>query len=430
MNTLPRRTFLGTAATAGAVTLTGFRAQGGEPTRSGKIRLGVIGCGWYGLVDAKAALKTGSAEIVAICDIDSEHLAKAAEEIEKLQGSRPKGFKLYEELLKHPDLDALIIATPPHWHALPFIAACERGLDIYCEKPLAYDVREGRAMVDAAQKCGRVIQIGFQRRHAAGFGEARKYIQDGNAGPIICADAQIHYTAGTLDPTPQPPPASLDWELWCGPGPLIPYSPQVGHKNWRLEKTSGHGHLVDWGIHLIDTARWILDAGAPCTVSASGGLYYLKGKITTPDVLSAHFEFDKCPLTWKHRIWGAQEYDPDSSNGLFFYGEKETVFCTDNKWIVIPRGKDQPRQVHEAKNDSGGLHMAEFLEAVRSRKQPSCSPSEAHLSTTAVKLAMISYDTGSKVTWDAKTEQIAGNPEAAKLLKRDYRAPWQHPYRG
>lgn len=428
MNHVPRRTFLGTATAAGAVALSQLQGLAAEPAAARKIRLGLVGCGWYGLVDAKAALKSGGAEITGICDVDSEHLAKAADEIEKLQGRRPKAFKLYEELLKMEELDAMIIATPPHWHALQFIAACNRGLDIYCEKPLAYDVREGRAMVDAAQKAGRVIQIGFQRRQAAGFGEARQYVQAGNAGAIISAEAQIHYTAGTLDPTPQPPPASLDWDLWCGPGPLIPYSPQVGHKNWRLEKSSGHGHLVDWGIHLIDTARWILGLGAPKSVSAAGGLYFLKGKITTPDVLTAHFEFDKCPLTWRHRIWGAQDYDPDSSNGIFLYGEKETVFCTDNKWIVIPKGKDKERIVHEAKCDAGGLHMAEFLNAVRTRNQPSCSPAEAHLSTSAVKLAMISYDTGSRIDWDGQAEQIAGNPEAAKLLKRDYRAPWTHPY--
>lgn len=430
LKSLPRRNFLGAASALGASTLTGFHARAAESSSSPKIRLGIIGCGWYGMVDAKAALKTGGAEVAGICDVDSEHLTRSADELEKLQGTRPQVFKLYEDLLKMEALDAVVIATPPQWHALPFLAACDRGIDIYCEKPLAYDVREGRAMLDAARKSGRVIQIGFQRRQAAGFAEARRYLQDGQAGPIICADAQIHYTAGTSDPTPQPPPASLDWDLWCGPGPLIPYSPQVGHKSWRLEKTSGHGHLVDWGIHLIDTARWMLGAGAPKTVTATGGLYHLKGKITTPDVLTAHFEFETCPLTWKHRIWGAQEPDPETSNGIFFYGEKETVFCTDARWMVIPRGKGQERKIHEAKSDAGLLHMADFLDAVRSRRQPSCPIEEGHISTTAVKLAMISYDTGTKVVWDAQTEQIPGNPAAALLLKRDYRAPWQHPYRG
>ena len=228
---IPRRTFLGSAAAT--VALAALPSHAAESPPGPKIRLGLIGCGWWGLIDATAALKSGGAEVVAVCDIDSEHLAAAVEEIAKLQGSRPKAFKLYEELLAVDGLQAVIIATPPQWHALPFIAACARGLDIYCEKPLAYDIREGRAMVEAASKGKNIVQIGFQRRQAAAFAEARKHIQAGNSGRIISAEAQIHYTAGTPDPTPTAPPASLDWDLWCGPGPLIPYSAAVGHKSWR-----------------------------------------------------------------------------------------------------------------------------------------------------------------------------------------------------
>lgn len=423
---MDRRTFLGAAA-ASAVTLSTAIGHSAETARN-KLKMGVIGCGWYGMVDAKAALKTGGVEIVALCDVDSEHLAKSADEIEKLQGSRPKTFKLYDELLGAPGLEAVIIGTPPHWHALPFLAALNKGLHIYCEKPLAYDIREGRAMVDAAKKSDRVVQIGFQRRHAAGFAEARRHIQEGHAGRIVCADVQIHYTAGTKDASPQDPPPSLDWDLWCGPGPKIPYSPQVGHMNWRLERTTGQGHLVDWGIHLIDATRWILGEGMPRAVSAAGGIYELKGKITTPDVLAVHFDFEKCPVTWRHRIWGAEEFAPEVSNGIFFYGEKETVFATDNKWITIPRGKGKERQTHDTKSDAGALHMADFLEAVHTHGRTACPIEEAYQSTTAVKLAMIAYDTGSKVTWDAAAEQIIGNEAAARLLKREYRAPWQHPY--
>ena len=426
MSTLHRRTFLGTAAAAAA--FSALRSSAQETAASPPLKLGLIGCGWWGMVDVNAAFKAGGVEVVAICDVDSEHLKKSADEIEKRQGSRPATFKNHDDLLAVEGLQAVILATPPQWHALPFIAACEKGLAIYCEKPLAYDIREGRAMVDAAKKAGNIVQIGFQRRHARGFAEARNYIQEGNAGRIVSAEAQIHYTAPTPDPAPVEPPASLDWDLWCGPAPLIPYSAAVGHMNWRLEKTTGHGHLVDWGIHLIDSARWILGAGAPLSVTAAGGLYQLKDKITTPDLLTVHFEFEKCPLTWRHRIWGAQDMDPPTSNGIFLYGEKATVFCTDNKWIVLPQGRDQKPEVHEGGNDSSGEHLAEFLAAVRSRQQPSCTPDEGHLSTTAVKLAMISYETGAKITWDAKAEQIVGNPEAAKLLKRDYRSPWEHPF--
>lgn len=423
MNPLSRRQFLGT--TASTLAYTTLAAHAAEETRP--IKLGLVGCGWYGMVDVNAAFKVGGVEVVALCDVDSAFLNKSADEVEKLQGKRPLVFKQYEDLLKTPELDAVIIATPPQWHALPFIAALARGLDVYCEKPLAYDIREGRAMAEAAKKSDRMVQIGFQRRKAAAFEQARQYILDGNAGRIMQAVAQINFTAGTLDPTPQEPPASLDWDLWCGPGPKIPYSPQVGHKNWRLEQTTGHGHLVDWGIHLIDTTRWILGATTPKAVSAVGGIYHLKGKITTPDILTAQFDFEQCPVTWNHRLWGAEEYDPETSNGIFLYGEKETVFVTDNRWVVVPRGKDKQRRVTEAKSDAGKAHMAEFLEAVRTRKRPAATTEDAHFSTTTVQLAAIAYETGSKITWDAATEQIPDNLAAAKLLKREYRAPWKHP---
>jgi len=431
---LNRRQFLGTAA-VGAVALAQIRSRAADapaPASAAprKIKLGLIGCGWYGMVDVKAAFKAGGVEIIALCDVDSDHLEKSATEIATLQGSRPRTFKLHEELLATPGIETVIIATPPHWHALQLIAAVERGLDVYCEKPLAYDIREGRAMVDAATKTDRIVQIGFQRRQNAAFQAVRRFIAAGELGRIVQVEVQINYTAGLLSAAPEPPPASLDWDRWCGPGPLIPYSPQVGHKNWRLEKTTGHGHLVDWGIHLIDAARFILGVTAPRAVTATGGIYQLQGRITTPDTLTAVFEFDRCPLTWRHRLWGAEEFTPETSNGLFFYGEKGTVFATDNKWIHLPRGKNADRRVTEAKTDAGTLHMAEFLEAVRQRRPAGCTIADAHLSTTAVKLAMIAYDTGARIAWDAKAEQIVGHAEAAKLLQRAYRAPWRHPYRG
>lgn len=427
--TTNRRSFL--QATAGMAALASSRiglAASDPPAK--QLSLGVIGTGWYGMVDAKAALKCVGAAITAICDVDSDHLAKSADELEKLQGQRPKTYKLYSDFLNHPGLDAVIIATPPHWHALQFIAALEKKLDIYCEKPLGYDICEGRAMVDAAKKAGRIVQVGFQRRQSAAYKAVKEFIDAGEAGNIVQADVQINYTAGTLDPTPQSPPASLDWELWCGPGPTIPYSPQVGHKNWRLEKTSGHGHLVDWGIHMIDATRRILGLSAPKRVVAAGGIYSLKGKITTPDTLTSHFEFDRCPVVWRHRIWGAAEWAPEIDNGILFFGDKATVLATDNKWVVVPRDKTKAREEHVVKGDLGVEHMRGFLNAVRERQPASCSIDDAFLSTTTVQLAMISYETNSTVDWDAATEQIVGNAAATRLLKRDYRAPYRHPYQG
>jgi predicted dehydrogenase len=428
MRSTSRRQFLGATAAAAAAVALGRSVYGAAENRT--LRLGVIGVGWYGMVDTRAALKVGGVEIAALCDVDSDHLKQSADELEKLQGKRPQTFKMYQELLELKGLDAVIIATPPHWHALQFIAALQRGLDVYCEKPLAYDIREGQAMVEAAAKHGRIVQIGFQRRQSKAFAEVKKFIDSGGAGKIVQVDAQIHYTAGLKDPKPQDPPAALDWNLWCGPGPKIPYSPQVGHMNWRLERTCGHGHLVDWGIHLIDGCRKILDLPMPLEITAAGGIYQLKDKITTPDTLTAHFEFERLPIVWRHRLWGAEEYQPETNNGIFFYGEKATVFATDSSWTVIPCGKSKERKEFKAGSDQGAAHMDDFLTAVRSRRQPTCSPDDAFRSTATVQLAMIAFETASTVRWDADTRQIPGNPLAASLLKREYRQPWKHPYTG
>ena len=428
MSGTSRREFLqASASAAGGLALSAATSQAAEPP---KLRLGVIGVGWYGMVDAKAALKVGGVEVVSVCDVDSEHLNAAADNIEKLQGKRPQTFKNYEELLDSKGLDAVVIGSPPHWHALQCIAAVERGLDVYCEKPVSYDVREGRAMVDAVKKSGRIVQVGFQRRQSLAFREATDFVKKGGIGDLVQVDAQIHYHAGLKDPTPQAPPESLDWELWCGPGPLIPYSPQVGHKSWRLEKTSGHGHLVDWGIHLIDSIRVFLGLSMPTSITAAGGLYHYDGQITTPDTLSVHFEFEQVPVHWRHRLWGATEYNPEVSNGIFFFGTEGTVFASDRKWIVLPSGKKAKPEEHSAPADLGTLHMADFLDAVRNRRQPACQIEDAFKSTATVQLAMISYETGTTVRWDEAKEKILDNSAGAGLLKREYRKPWNHPFSG
>ncbi len=428
MNPLNRRQFLGAAAGMLAMTQLpsrGLAAPASSTPRT--VKVGLIGCGWWGLVVTKAAFKAGGVEIVGVCDVDSAHLEKAANEIASLQANRPATFKAYEDLLAVPGMEAVIIATPPQWHALQFIAALERGLHVYCEKPLAYDVREGQAMAAAAARSDRIVQIGFQRRQSPPYHAVKRMIDEGRIGRIVQVDAQIHYTANPVSSAPVNPPETLDWNLWCGPGPLIPYSPQVGHMNWRLEKTSGQGHLVDWGIHLIDAARTILGEGAPRAVSAAGGLYHFKDRITTPDTLVAHFEFERCPVIWRHRIWGAEEFAPETNNGLLFYGENGTIFVSDSKWILIPKGREAKREEHEERADTSMIHAGEFLDAIREGKPASCLTADAHASTTAVQLAMIAYETGMKVGWNHATGELTGPPEAQQRLARPYRAPWKRP---
>ncbi len=439
MKTINRRDFVGVAA-AGTTGL--LQRQTRRPTSprpvtptrdtpknpNRRLQLGLIGCGWYGMVDLKAALQAGAVDVVGLCDVDSDHLSSSATEVQKAQGTLPKTFKDYRQLLELPGLDAVIIATPPHWHALPFIAACEKGLDIYCEKPLAYDIREGRAMVNAAAQSKRIVQVGFQRRNSLAIQQAGAYVREGHPGRLVQIEAQINYAAQPRDPTVQAPPPSLDWEWWCGPAPKLPYSPNIGHIAWRLEAAYGNGHMVDWGIHWIDAIRRFLGAKTPRTVQAMGGIYYLKNKITTPDILQAQFDFDECPVIWRHRLWGSTEYDPETSNGIFFYCEKETVFATDDRWVVVPNDKKSPKKVIPAAAGKLELmHMANFLESVRSRQRPLCDTLDGFYSTATVQLGMIAYRAGDRIKWDSETDQIEDNREASNLLKREYRAPWKHP---
>jgi predicted dehydrogenase len=395
-----------------------------------KLKIGLIGAGWYGMVDATAALKAGGVEIIALCDVDSDHLKSSAGEIEKLQGKRPATFKFYGELLEMKGLEAVIIGTMPHWHALQFIAACKKGFPIYCEKPLSYDVMEGIAMVNAWKQAGNIVQVGFQRRQSQAFLKAKELIAGGTIGKVHQVSAQIHYNPGPQDTKIQPPPASLDWEEWCGPAPKLEYRPSIGHKSWRLEKEYGNGHLVDWGIHHIDIIRKIMGEEMPTEIYAAGGIYALRGQITTPDTLNARFSFSKAPVLWQHRLWGNGDVIKEFSNGIFFYGENGTLFAEDNKVVLFSTGKEAKREdisiPTPALQDN---HVSNFLEAVRKKDNSiiSCTPEDAFKSTATVQLAMISYNTGTVVKWDQGKNEIIANPTATTLMKREYRGKYLHP---
>ena len=425
---MKRRKFLELTSIGSAAVVTSMYFPQTSDQR--KIKIGLIGSGWYGMVDVKAALKIGGVEVIGICDVDSDHLTGSADEIEKLQGSRPKTYKSYHDLLDMKGIEAVVIGTIPHWHALQFIAACNKGLDIYCEKPLAYDVMEGLAMVEAAKEAGNIVQIGFQRRQAESFKKVKELIGTRKIGEVHQIVAQIHYNPVPQDTKIQPPPASLDWEEWCGPAPKLEYRPSIGHKSWRLEKEYGNGHLVDWGIHHIDIIRKIMGEGMPEDISATGGIFALQDQITTPDTLTVRFGFKKAPVIWQHRLWGNGDVTSEFNNGIFFYGDKGTLFAEDSKVVVFPSGKDASREDLSIPTPSmQENHVEKFLKAIRNKDKTiiDCTPEDAFQSTVAVQLAMISYNTGTIVKWDNENKQIINNPEASAPLKRAYRGKYLHP---
>lgn len=395
-----------------------------------KLKIGLIGAGWYGMVITKAALNVGGVEVIGVCDVDSDHLNNSANELEKIQGTKPKTFKFYKDLLELKELDGVFIGTPPHWHALQFIDACEKGLDIYCEKPLSYDIREGLAMVNAAEKAGNIVQLGFQRRQSEAFNKVKELLDNGRIGNLYQVIAQINYNPVLQDNTIQSPPAALDWEEWCGPAPKLDYRPSIGHMAWRLEKEYGNGHLVDWGIHHIDIIRHILGEGMPGEFYSTGGIYDLKGKITTPDTLTAQMAFKKVPLLWQHKLWGIGDVNKEFNNGIFFHGDRGTIFAEDSRVVVFDSGKEGKREDLSVPTESmQERHVKNFLDAVRTKNKQliNCTPEDAFLSTATVQLAMISYYTGTLVKWDFQKKEITANAEASQLLKRDYRGKYKHP---
>jgi len=416
-------TTLGTAAMASSLYIPSLQ-------QDRKIRIGLIGAGWYGMVDINAAFKTGNVEVIGICDVDSDRLNTNADAIAKLQPERPKTFKYYKDLLDMKGLEAVFIASPPHWHALQFIAACEKGLSIYSEKPLSYDITEGLAMLKAYQKAGNIVQIGFQRRQSDAFKRCKELIESGRIGDVHQIVAQIHYDPGTHDTRIQDPPAALYWDEWCGPAPKLPYRPSIGHYNWRLEKEYGNGHLVDWGIHYIDLVRKTMGLDMPEEFHSSGGLYVLKDQITTPDTLVAKMAFSKVPVLWQHRMWGNGDVMTEFKTGVFFYGDKGTIVGQDGKLAVFGIGKEAKRE--DISLSSAAMqenHVGNFITAVKNKDKSNlmCTPEDAFKSTATVQLAMISYYTGTTVRWDQTKNEIIGNTEASKLLKREYREKYRHP---
>jgi predicted dehydrogenase len=353
-----------------------------------------------------------------------------------MQKTKAKLFKHYQEMYQMKGLDAVIIATPIHWHALQFIDACKQKLPVFLEKPVFYDIREGQMMVKAAQEAANITKVNFIRLQSNAYKEAKAYIDSGKAGKIYQVEANLHFPAGG-NLVEKPVPATLDYELWCGPAPVTPYlcPPDSEKINWRAIDAYCHGHLYDWGIHHINTLRHVMNLDIPNSIMAMGG--NTRYKATTPDYLSVQFDFNGLPVTWNHRIWGSAQFNDETTDGMFFYGEKETVFLRDWGWSVVPTDtKLEKRTVGKLSfewQDLGNFvdaQMQEFANAIKTMKREAVlSPIEdAFKTTVAVNLADIAYKAKSSIEFDAANMRIKNSEQANHLLKREYRKPYQHPY--
>ncbi|HEV7500874.1 MAG TPA: Gfo/Idh/MocA family oxidoreductase, partial [Vicinamibacteria bacterium] len=302
-----RRQFL-TSGAALAVASSGL-GRYAEAFADTPLRVGLIGTGWYGKADLFRLIQVAPVEVVSLCDVDSAMLADAAQQVAGRQVSKktPRTYADYRRMLGEKDLDLVLIATPDHWHALPFLEAVKAGADVYVQKPVSVDVVEGQAMLAAARKYGRVVQVGTQRRSTPHLMEAREQIvKTGRLGKVGLVEVYCYYhMRATENPPDTAPPASLDWEFYTGPAPLRPYNKLVHPRGWRAFMEYGNGIMGDMCIHMFDMVRWMMDLGMPTRVSSTGGIFVDKAsKANITDSQTATFEFPDLRVVWTHRTWG------------------------------------------------------------------------------------------------------------------------------
>ncbi len=443
-----RRRFLCTGAAGLASPAAGSlaRAFAAEKPK----RVGLIGPGWYGKCDLIRLIQVAPVEVVSLCDVDSRMLAEAADRVAARQASkkRPRTYADYRRMLAEKDLDIVLIATPDHWHALPMIAAVQAGADVYVQKPISVDIVEGRAMLAAARKYKRVVQVGTQRRSTPHLAEARdRIINEGMLGKIGLVEIYCYYhMRATGNPPDTNPPAYLDYDMWTGPAPMRPYNELVHPGRWRAFMEYGNGIVGDMCIHMFDMVRWMLGLGWPKRISSSGGILVQKNtKANISDTQTATFDYGDMSVVWQHRSWGHPP-DPKYPWGATFYGEKGTLKASVMSYDFTPMGKDEPsihrdvtyelEQYPEDKTEERlerhvapaiRHHMQDFLAAIASRGKPVADIEEGYISTTSCILANLAMQLGRTLAWDPVNHTVTGDAEADRLLRRPYRKPWVHP---
>lgn len=425
---LARRQFLkSSAATIAAAHGVKSSPLGANET----IRLALIGCSGQGVLDLRECLKAPNTRAVALCDVDQTQLGKAARRI----GGDVDTTGDFRRILDRKDVDAVIVATPDHWHAIPALQAMRAGKDMYLEKPIGHTIREGQLLVKTAAETGRIVSVGLQQRTGALFLDAMEVIQSGRLGKISlvhCWNAwndKQHYTAGYRQLKKArngPPPAGVDYDFWLGPAPKREFNADRYNGTYLYYWDYSGGMTITWGVHLIDSVIHLLKTPPPRSVTASGGKYIFDDDRDTPDTVEQVFDFPGFTLTYSCRHANAfPSGSKPSDHGIQFFGTEGTMLLNRDGYQIVTESKKQEIIQSPAGLDAGwGTHQRNFIECLRSRKTPNCTMEEGHRSTTACQLANIAYRTGRKIRWDAAKEQIIGDPEAARMMTKKYRPPW------
>jgi predicted dehydrogenase len=375
--------------------------------------------------------------VTAACDVWDARLEVVTD---RFKGTC-KGYADYREMLQQPDLDAVIIATPPHWHALHAIAACEAGKDLYLQKPMTLHLAEGFAVRNAVNKHQRICQIGTQIHASDNYRRVVEYVRSGNLGhigTIRTFNVQNQYPEGIgrVAGKEDAKALGLDWEMWCGPAPLREFNRTLArdafyHSSWM--DYSG-GWTPGMTPHIIDLPVWALDLGFPLNTSASGGRYVLKDDGDIYDHHEVLWQYPDRTMTWMSSMANSYGFDfhgepiPKRRLGIYFHGTNGTLYSDYSKHTIVPEGdKMKGMTVPPQSIAASPGHEREWLDCVKSRKQPSCNPNYHVKIDAAINLSLLSLKLGRSIRFDPAKEKIVGDSEAAKMAVPNYRKPWKFP---
>ena len=430
---MERRTFVAASAALAAA----GSARGDN--HGAKIRLGVIGCGRRGRNNLRSVLRlTDDIQVVALSEVFKPNLEETLKMVPDA-----KIYPDFRDLIADKDIDAVLIATPDHWHAYMSVEACKAGKDVYVEKPISVTVHEGQMMVKAARKYDRVVQVGTQQRSGKHFAEAKDIVQSGRLGTISFARTWNYanlFPEGIGVPPDTDPPADLDWDMWLGPAPERPFNKnrfgvnpyQYAHFRWFWDYAGGM--MTDWGIHLLDIVLWAMAEPGPRSICTYGGKYALTDNRETPDTIQATYEFPTFVCTYENRVANAFS-GGQPGYGIQFHGTEGTLYVNRSFWEITPEVRryrePEPRVERrmeaargESANHSTDDHWRDFIAAVRNRDRPVCDIEIGHKSTSMALLGNVSLRSRQRVDWDPVNETTE-NKEAQTYLRTDYREPWK-----
>lgn len=428
--TISRRGFVkSTAAGVGGLALARTaRSVANTAGANERITMGWIGCGGQGTAHLTEAVKMDDIRVAGVCDVDQAHLDRAA----KFVGGNVKATKDFRHILDDKSIDGVLVATPGHWHGIAAIWACKAGKDVYVEKPVCHNIKEGRALVEAANEHKRVVQVGTQQRTTRHWMNAVERIKAGEIGRVNLVHVwnawntqEMFSKIGHAEDESQPP-AGVDYDMWLGPAAQRPFNRLRFHQTHYFFWEYGGGMMSEWAIHLFDVVAWAMGPQIK-SVATIGGNHVWKDDRQTPDTAVATFECPDYTMTYSLRHGNGWRPHGDMDHGIEFFGEDKTLQIN-RRGFAIYHDKDRTlrKPIYEESGETPLWdHKRNFFECMRSRKQPAAHAEAGHLSSIVGHLANISYRVGRRLQWDGNSETVVNDPDANKLLGRDqYRAPW------